>query len=428
MTADGRAVIIGLDGVPFGMVEDFVSTGVMPNMGRIISEGVFRRMTSSIPEVSSVAWSTMITGTNPGEHGIYGFMDLKKDSYRMCFSNYNDLKVRPFWEDWPGRSVIINVPSTYPVREMNGAHISGFVSIDFARSIHPASLVGTLKEMDYRLDVDATKAQESMDAFLADVDATLDARIKAWRYLWEDQDWQTFMLVFTGTDRLLHFLWDAYEDAGHKYHDAFLDHFRRIDKEIGEIASRLTENDQLVIHSDHGFERLDYEVFLNCLLMEKGFLEFKPGSEPDWANICHGTKAFVMDPGRIYLNRKGKYPCGTVEDNDADGVLDELEELFGGLEMDGRKVIRDVYRKGDLYSGACIDDAPDMILVGAEGFNLKAGLRGQKVFDKGIFTGKHTQDTAFLVTKGPGGEGVVPKEPAVSDIRGILEKSVNVTG
>jgi predicted AlkP superfamily phosphohydrolase/phosphomutase len=410
------------------MIEDFVSTGVMPNIGRVISQGLFRRMTSSIPEVSSVAWSTMITGTNPGEHGIYGFMDLRKDSYRMCFPNYNDLKVRPFWEDWAGRSVIINVPSTYPVREMNGAHISGFVSIDFARSIHPASLVGTLKEMDYRLDVDATKAQESMDAFLADVDATLDARIKAWRYLWENQDWQTFMLVFTGTDRLLHFLWNAYEDPGHKYHDAFLDHFSRIDKEIGEIASRLTENDQLVIHSDHGFERLDYEVFLNCLLMEKGFLEFKPGSDPDWANICHGTKAFVMDPSRIYLNRKGKYPCGMVEDNDADVVLDELEELFGGLEMDGRKVIRDVYRKGDLYSGACIDDAPDMILVGAEGFNLKAGLRGQKVFDKGIFTGKHTQDTAFLVTKGPGGESVVPKEPAVSDIRGIVEKSVNVTG
>jgi len=140
---------------------------------------------------------------------------------------------------------------------MNGAHISGFGSIEFDKSIYPPSLAGTLKEMDYRLDVDASKAQQSMDDFLADVDATLDARIKAWRYLWEKEDWQTFMLVFTGTDRLLHFLWNAYEDASHKYHDAFLDHFRRIDAEIGEIASRLTENDQLVIHSDHGFERLD---------------------------------------------------------------------------------------------------------------------------------------------------------------------------
>jgi len=422
MATDGRAVIIGLDGVPFGMIEEFVSNGVMENIGSIISRGIFRRMDSSIPEVSSVAWSSMITGANPGAHGIYGFMDLKKDSYQMRFPNYNDLKIRPFWEDWPGRSVIINVPSTYPVRDMNGAHISGFVSIDLAKSVFPGSLVGILEEMDYRLDVDATKAHQSMDAFLADVDQTLDARIKAWRYLWENQDWQTFMLVFTGTDRLLHFLWNAYEDADHKYHNAFLDHFRRIDAEIGEIAGRLTENDQLIIHSDHGFERLDYEVFLNCLLMENGLLEFKPGSDPDWGNIGFGTKAFVMDPARIYLNLKGKYPCGAVENADSEGILNQLEELFKGLEIEGRKVIRDVYRKGDLYCGDCYDDGPDMVLVGAEGFNLKANIRGQKVFDKGIFTGKHTQNTAFLVSYGPGGESVVPDEPAVSDIRGIFEK------
>jgi len=84
---DGRAVIIGLDGVPFGMIENFVRTGVMPNTGQIISQGVFRKMNSSIPEVSSVAWSTMITGENPGRHGIYGFMDLRKASYRMCLPN-----------------------------------------------------------------------------------------------------------------------------------------------------------------------------------------------------------------------------------------------------------------------------------------------------------------------------------------------------
>ena len=70
-----RTVIIGLDGVPFGMIEDFAKTGIMPNTADVISQGVFKRTKSSLPEVSSVAWSSIISGENPGRHGIFGFMD-----------------------------------------------------------------------------------------------------------------------------------------------------------------------------------------------------------------------------------------------------------------------------------------------------------------------------------------------------------------
>ena len=207
MTENAKTVIIGLDGVPFGMIKDFAETGVMPNTAELISQGIFKKMYSSIPEVSSVAWSSMITGENPGRHGIFGFMDLFPDSYKMRFPNFNDLKAPPFWDAWEGKSVIINVPATYPVRKMKGVLISGFVSIDLEKSVHPKSLIGPLKDLDYRLDVDAQKAHTAMDVFLEDLDKTLDARIQAYRYLWETQDWQTFMLVFTATDRLMHFLW-----------------------------------------------------------------------------------------------------------------------------------------------------------------------------------------------------------------------------
>jgi predicted AlkP superfamily phosphohydrolase/phosphomutase len=46
------------------------------------------------------------------------------------------------------------------------------------------------------------------------------------------------MLVFTGTDRLVHFLWDAYENEDHRYRDVFQEHFRKIDRAIGEISDR----------------------------------------------------------------------------------------------------------------------------------------------------------------------------------------------
>lgn len=419
-----KTVIIGLDGVPYGMIENFARNGVMPNMGELISHGIFKKMQSSIPEISSVAWSSIITGKNPAEHGIFGFIDLFDGSYKMRFPNFNDLKGRPFWEDQSGQSVIVNVPSTYPVRQMDGVHISGFVSIDFEKSVHPQSLIPQLQEFDYRLDVDSSKAHSSMDLFLSDLDKTLDARIETYRYLWDNVDWQTFMFVFTGTDRLMHFLWEAYEDENHKYHNVFLEHFAKIDKVIGEISDCLSDNDLLIMLSDHGFERFDYDVYISHVLKEAGFLQFKDGQDITLNNITDDIKAFVLDPSRIYLNFKGKYPCGTVTASEGEDVLCQLEEQFSGLEMNGRKVIRDIYRKHQIFSGPYLDEAPDMVLVSNEGFNLRGNLKAPQLFDKGIFTGKHTHDTAFLLIKGLLDNSIVPEYPSVEEVKGIIESNL----
>jgi len=422
VTGNGKTIIIGLDGIPFSMLKDFAETGVMPNTAELISQGIFKKMHSSIPEVSSVAWSSLITGENPGQHGIFGFMDLLPDSYKMRFPNFSDLKSSPFWDQWEGKSVIINVPSTYPVREMNGVLISGFVSIDFEKSVYPKSLIPQLSSLDYRLDVDSQKAHSSMDMFLADLDKTLNARIEAYRYLWETQNWQTFMLVFTGTDRLMHFLWNAYEDKDHKYHNLFLEHFRKIDQTIGEINNRISGDDLLIMLSDHGFERLEKDVYISYLLRQEGFLQFKQGEDIVLNNICYGTKAFVLDPARIYLNLKGKFPCGTVGPADSEETLQQLENLFGSLRIDGKAVVGDIYRKEQIYSGPYLENAPDLVLVGAQGFNLKANVKAERLTDKPIFTGKHTQDSAFLIVRGLSDEGIVPDMPAVSDVKGIVEK------
>jgi len=424
MAENGRTVIIGLDGVPYGMLKHFADTGVMPNTAEIISQGTFRQMSSSIPEISSVAWSCMITGKNPGEHGTYGFVDLLPGSYRMKFPNFTDLRAQPFWEAWQGKSIIVNVPSTYPVRPMNGVHISGFVSIDFDKSVYPDSLAAELGKFDYRLDVNSDLAHKNMDLFLQDVDNTLAARVKAMRYLWDYADWQTFMFVFTGTDRLMHFLWDAYEDTKHKYHYLFCDHFKKIDAAIGEMTHRMDDGDLLVMLSDHGFERLDYDVFLNYILIERGLLKFRQGEEVSLNSIAEGTKAFVLDPGRVFVNYRDKYPCGSVERSEGEAVISELEEIFASLEVDTRKVIRNIYRKEQIYSGPYVDGAADLIMVGDNGFNLKASVKPTQLAGRGIFTGKHTQDSAFLAVSGSiADESVIPETPAVSDIRGIIEQT-----
>jgi predicted AlkP superfamily phosphohydrolase/phosphomutase len=424
-----RAVIIGLDGMPYRLIADLAEREVMPNMRALIAEGAFREMDSSIPEVSSVAWSSIITGKNPGEHGIFGFTDLSPGSYRLTFPSFADLKAAPFWErEGSGRAAIINVPSTYPAaaRAMNGVLISGFVALKLEKAVYPPSLAPELERLDYRLDVDSGLAHRSLELFLEDLQRTLASHIAACRWLWEKEEWETFMIVFTTTDRLAHFLWEAYEDEGHPYHSAFLDHLRKIDQAIGELAAGLDRRDLLIALSDHGFERLEEEVHVNLILKEEGFLELEEApSAPDLEAISSKTKAFALDPARIYINLRGRFPRGSVEPKDKERVIAELLDLFAGLELHGRRVVRRACRKEEIYHGPWLEWAPDLVLLPERGFTFRARLEfAAQAGGASHFTGKHAQEGAFLLVKGEGAQEVLPPnlKPGVADVVGLIDR------
>jgi predicted AlkP superfamily phosphohydrolase/phosphomutase len=418
-----RIIIIGLDGVPYRLIENFSNIGIMPETKRIIEKGVFKQIESSIPEISSVAWSSIITGKNPGEHGIFGYTDIPIGTYRLSFPNFNDLKATPFFQkNSYGKSIIINVPSTFPVKPLNGIHISGFVSLDLERSVYPKSLIPKLTEFNYKIDVDSSKAHKSIDLFLKDLDRTLKARIAAFRYLWEEEDWDTFMLVFTGTDRLSHFLWDANEDENHKYYSAFLEHFRQIDEVIGEIANEISDDDLLILLSDHGFELLEKEVNINFILRENRFLNLKPDSKRNYADIDFGTKAFALEPARIYINLKDKYPRGSITKNEYASLIEELISVFNDLELNRKKIIKKIFRKEEVYKGPYTNQAPDLVLIPNKGFNLKADIKADELYEKSIFTGKHTQHDAFLLINKCFERNILPDNPTVSDVCGIIDK------
>jgi predicted AlkP superfamily phosphohydrolase/phosphomutase len=417
-----RMVIIGLDGMPYGLIRDLAEKDVMPNTRAIIENGVFSQMQSSIPGISSVAWTSIITGTNPGQHGIFGFTDVPDGTYRLSFPNFSDLKTQPFWnQQGNGRAVIINVPFTYPAVSLDGVLIAGFVALDLKRATYPASLIPKLNEMDYRIDVDSGKAHQSLDLFLKDLDRTLQARIAAYRYLWHEENWQTFMLVFTGTDRLAHFLWNAYEDESHKYHSAFLDHLHQIDNIIGEIAGKMTTNDSLLILSDHGFELSEHDVQINFFLSQEGFLKLRASPPQSLADIEYGTKAFALDPARIYINLDGKYPRGSVKPENSEAIISELETRLSSLEIDGRTVIKRICRKEQIYEGPYLDHAPDLVLLENKGFDLKSGLKATALAQRGAFTGKHSQQDAFLLIK-EASPDIIPDSVSVSDVVGVMNR------
>jgi predicted AlkP superfamily phosphohydrolase/phosphomutase len=295
------------------------------------------------------------------------------------------------------------------------------VALDLERATFPQSLVPTLRELDYRVDVDSQKAHQSLGFFLRDLDRTLQARIAVYRHLWHTEEWNTFVLVFTGTDRLAHFLWDAYEDEMHQYREPFVDHFRQIDEVIGEIGQQLRDDDVLIMLSDHGFERLKMNVYVNYLLREHDFLFFDTGDSPGPKTIAHSSRAFALDPGRIYVHLADRYPRGSVRRQDRDAIIDDLLALFQSLRVEGEQVIKHVYRGQEIYAGSQSHRAPDLVLLGQAGYNLRGNWRADRPFGTDSFAGKHSQPDAFLLVHGSGAESAVPEEPSVTDVVRIIE-------
>lgn len=401
-----RVVIIGLDGTPYSLLSELVEKGTMPNLANICSQGYFGPMTVCLPEISSVSWTSFMTGVNSGEHGIYGFMDLKPGTYDYYFPNFLDLKAPTVFDELgrhDKRSIVINLPSTYPAREISGILISGFVAIDLRKAIYPSSIYPKLQELGYQIDVDVSRAKDDPDFLIKDLNSTLEARETVANHLWNDYDWDLFLLVITGTDRLHHYLFDAYEDNDHTYHQAFLEYYKKIDKVIGHFYELYTSKSRsaqsrFILLSDHGFTKIKSEIYLNRWLVENGYLRFTKEKPQSVADIDTGSKAFALDPSRIYINLKNKYPNGEVSQADYDGLREELKRAFLDLKFDGQPVLRDVFFKEELYKGPYLDRGPDMVLLSRHGFDLKGSVQKDTVFGLSKLRGMHTYDDAFFLS------------------------------
>jgi len=397
-----RVCVIGLDGVPYALLLDLCQRGIMPHMSRLIESGNLHMMKASLPEISAVSWTDFMTGANPGRHGIFGFTDLKPDSYDLRFPNFMDLKTPTFWDKLGKqnrKSIIINQPSTYPARRINGILISGFVAIDLAKAVYPLSLKTKLEEMNYQIDIDTLRCREDTSLLWESLEKTLSGRMKAFDSLWDD-DWDYFEFVITGTDRLHHFLWTAYESEAHPQHARFLDYYRRIDGVIQEIASayrRLAKNmDGFFLLSDHGFCGIEQEVYLNAWLTKNGYLVFESSSPEKLREISPSALAFALDPNRIYIHSKGKYPNGRVDDSERQQIKDDIKKDLEKLRYADKKVVRKVFDTKEIYSGPHVDHGPDLIVLSEKGFDMKGSVKKKEIFGRTSLEGMHTWDDAFF--------------------------------
>ena len=199
-----------------------------------------------------------------------------------------------------------------------------------------------------------------------------------------------FFVLFDTPDRLQHMFWRFCEPdhpanrrgADPAFARAIEEHYRRCDRSVG-LALEYADDATLVIAlSDHGFSSFQRGVHLNTWLHAHGFLALKQGAEPgeaagdflrsvDWS----GTKAYALGLGSLYLNLRGREANGIVAPEGAEAVKAAIASGLGGL-MDparGQVAVRSVVRREEVYAGACVADAPDLIVNFAPGYRVSWG-------------------------------------------------------
>ena len=156
-----RAVILGFDGMDPELTERFIAEGKLPNLAKLREQGTFRKLRTTFPAISPVAWSTFMTGVNPGKHNIYDFLARDLSNYLPYLSSAEikgpkrSWKIgkytiplggprikgmrrgTPFWH-WLGEAGIfcsvIRVPVTFPPEKFPGVLLSGMCVPDLKGS------------------------------------------------------------------------------------------------------------------------------------------------------------------------------------------------------------------------------------------------------------------------------------------------------
>ena len=421
-----RLFVLGLDGTPYTFLKKQMSKGHFPHFQKILEKGSFLRMNSVIPCISSVAWTSFLTGVNLAKHNLQGFVDRKLNPFRVYIPTAKNIAVPTISEilSAAGKRVVsINVPVSYPPKEVNGIQISCFLATDLAKSVYPKHYYSYLKEIGYRIDVDAWQGRKEKEKFLQDIHYTYDKRLEAAYYFMGREDWDYFQLHVMETDRINHFLWEQWENGHETYAPEFEKFYAKVDQLVGDLDARLGDDVEFMILSDHGFCSIKKEVYLNHWLEKNGYLKYKTDAPKSVTDMHPESKVYSLIPGRIFINLKGREDNGSVEPGNEYEVLRQelMEKIVQMTDPDtGEKIVKKVCKKEDLYSGPFFNDAPDLVVVPYDGFDLKGNIKQPNLTYKGELVGMHTDDDAFFYLRNHDIEqrefGIIDMLPTISDL------------
>lgn len=409
-----KVVLIGVDGLTPDLLELWMNQGKLPYFQKIREKGASGKLESTKPPFSPPAWTSIITGCNPGKHGIYGFESTGTLDPHIINSRYR--KAPAVWNylsDVGMRSIVVNVPCTYPPEKINGIMITGLLTPSKESAFtYPITIKEKLNIYDlgeyplekYLLD-DFTRSRmkKKYPQKLADIIIKqMETRSQVILNLMKEYDWDFTMIVFRGTDTAHHFFYDK--------KDLLLSCYQKVDELIGEIINKHPEATFFIV-SDHGFEEINKLLYPDNVLYNAGFLtptynpyhsfksllfslllryrdkfigllsskfskDSKLMNKLLFSNISKAdlidfskTKAFSTADGRgIQICQKEKYELGIVENRDYYKTCEEIKTIFRELRDPdtGEKIIENIYLWNEIYK----DDAknpPDII------FDMKKG-------------------------------------------------------
>jgi predicted AlkP superfamily phosphohydrolase/phosphomutase len=414
-----RAIIVGLDGATFDLIQPWAADGQLPTFNYLLNSGAHGTLLSTMQPASPPAWASFRTGTNPGKHGVFDFTHLDVERKFMPVTS-SLIDGAPFWTlaGEAGRRVcIINVPFTYPPSKVNGIMISGFPCPDTTELSYPSRVMTDLQARfgEYRVDLRSHIEGlpiTSHDFFISDVRNVVETRGRVALHLLQQATWDCFTIVFTAPDRVQNVYWQysdpsdprpTSEDRQHWGH-VILDVYKRLDEILGRILNQMDNRTFLIVLSDHGFGPMYKEVNLSRWLVEQGYLvpatsllssqalirplrnllrRFLPLSlrtkvrtrSPKHA-LLSGRTSFPIDWsrtsaysvgkfGNIFLNVKGREPKGIVEPGtDYEQLRAEIIESLSGWTNPetSNRLVRKAYRREELYSGPHLVNAPDIVI------------------------------------------------------------------
>ena len=284
-----RVLVIGLDGVPLDLIHLWAAAGYLPTFRRLMREGAVGPLRSTLPATSAPAWSSFMTGMNPGKTGVYDFLYRRPGTYTFFPNNARRRAGRSLWRvlsDAGKRVGVMNVPLSYPVEPVNGFLIGGWMTPYAARDFAwPADLLDELEAQvgPYRIYPTATFSERRRDAYFRASHELLEMRARAAAYLMTHHAWDFFMLVFFDTDRILHQVWH-YLDPRHPWHPKgatgdpaapVLRYFQHLDAWIDQLVDVAGEDVLVILMSDHGMGAAHHMIVLNNWLLQMGLLHLR---------------------------------------------------------------------------------------------------------------------------------------------------------
>jgi predicted AlkP superfamily phosphohydrolase/phosphomutase len=286
-----KVFVLGLDGAPEQVLGPLIESGDMPNLARLSAGGARGSLLSTSPPTSPVAWATFVTGKNPGQHGIYDFLEFSHHPLRGRVNSSRAVRGDTIWEMATRagrRSVTAGAALTWPVRPGAGLQFGDFLSPRGAPDL--ASDPDLLREMERALGpyepwCTAAYHRQNEREVLGRLRAFLDGHLAAILFLLDRVPWDLFTYNLMAVDRILHELWHVWDPA-HPFRkgrdlreerEGFVEFFRSLDRGLGEIRGRLPAEAALLVLSDHGNGAITHYLNLNVWLLAEGYIALKPG-------------------------------------------------------------------------------------------------------------------------------------------------------